>query len=102
MPDHVIDGAGDFINEEIHSNILDSTGSSNDDSIKENVEDYFFELLNEMEMVSKFRRFQPTKIKVAQIVLSREILRVWNLIHNHRVNESTSFDEKCGCTKRTQ
>ncbi|KAK6020116.1 hypothetical protein OSTOST_14236, partial [Ostertagia ostertagi] len=60
------------------------------------VEEYFFELLVDMEMVTRLRSAYPTKIILAQILLMREILRVWNLLYSHRVVQLPPCDETTG------
>ncbi|CAJ0607226.1 unnamed protein product [Cylicocyclus nassatus] len=80
MTDHIVDGCGD------HVSALDTEPPAMEpilddgENFMQGVEEYFYELLIDMDMVSRIRRTNPTQIQAGQMVLSREILRVWDLI----------------------
>ncbi|KAK6737537.1 hypothetical protein RB195_019940 [Necator americanus] len=84
MTDHVVDGGGDHFSAPGNEAMDGTTLLDDEENVMRGVEEYFYELLIDMDMISKFRRVHPTQIQTAQMVLSREILRVWELIYNHR------------------
>uniref|UniRef100_A0A7I4Z722 Uncharacterized protein n=1 Tax=Haemonchus contortus TaxID=6289 RepID=A0A7I4Z722_HAECO len=95
MHNHFVGGGGDFLSDDITSEGLCDSGlcdSDSDDAMQE-VEEYFFELLVDMEIVTRLRSAYPTKIILAQVLLMREILRVWNLLYNHKMLEMSPCDE---------
>ncbi|PIO75062.1 hypothetical protein TELCIR_02905 [Teladorsagia circumcincta] len=63
MRSHFVDGGGDFFNNDISS---EGAGDSDSDGVMQEVEEYFFELLVDMEMVTRLRSAYPTKIILAQ------------------------------------
>ncbi|KAK6045498.1 hypothetical protein COOONC_16997 [Cooperia oncophora] len=69
MPAYIVDGGGDFFSEDITS---EDAGDSDSDAVMQEVEEYFFELLVDMEMVTRLRSAYPTKIILAQVFLHYE------------------------------
>ncbi|VDO53302.1 unnamed protein product [Haemonchus placei] len=63
MHNHFVGGGGDFLSDDITSEGL--CDSDSDDAMQE-VEEYFFELLVDMEIVTRLRSAYPTKIILAQ------------------------------------
>ncbi|KHJ86696.1 hypothetical protein OESDEN_13545 [Oesophagostomum dentatum] len=92
MTDHVVDGGGDHVVVPEQDILNDAPLLEEDTNLMQGMEEYFYELLIDMDLLSKIRRSQPTQIQAAQIVLSREILRVWDLIYSQRFLQ-TNFDE---------
>ncbi|VDM65749.1 unnamed protein product [Strongylus vulgaris] len=67
MADHIVDGCGDHVavpeNEPSNSEAILDDG----ENVMQGVEEYFYELLVDMDMVSKIRRTNPTQIQAAQV-----------------------------------
>ncbi|EYB88603.1 hypothetical protein Y032_0244g3526 [Ancylostoma ceylanicum] len=84
MSEHVVDGGGDHLTAPENDAMNGSTLLEDEENVMHGVEEYFYELLIDMDLVSKYRHTHPMQIQAAQMVLSREILRVWDLIYNHR------------------
>ncbi|RCN32135.1 hypothetical protein ANCCAN_22069 [Ancylostoma caninum] len=92
MTEHVVDGGGDHPTAPENEAVNGSTLLDDEENVMQGVEEYFYELLIDMDLVSKIRHTHPMQIQAAQMVLSREILRVWDLIYNHRFLQM-NFDD---------
>ncbi|KIH62411.1 hypothetical protein ANCDUO_07306 [Ancylostoma duodenale] len=70
MAEHVVDGCGDHPTAPENEEVNGSTLLDDEENVMQGVEEYFYELLIDMDLVSKIRHTHPMQIQAAQVELS--------------------------------